>query len=211
MPHTAPRWNTQHWDAIIVAGGRASRLGGIDKPALVYDGRSLIRRAIDAARPARHVAVVGYSGLVPTSRPVSRASESPRFGGPAAAIAAGLSSLRHSESEFTAVFAGDLPHVGPAVALLLSGLGAAPPGFDGIIAVDGAGRRQHLLALYRTAALREVVAGQPSLDGLSVRALLGPLRLWEFALPGELCADIDTPDDALALGIALPRVPAASG
>ena len=39
-------------DAIVLAGGRASRLGGIDKPALVIRGARLVDHAVDGASAA---------------------------------------------------------------------------------------------------------------------------------------------------------------
>jgi GTP:adenosylcobinamide-phosphate guanylyltransferase len=36
--------------AILLAGGRASRMGGVAKPLLEVGGRSLLRSAVDAVR-----------------------------------------------------------------------------------------------------------------------------------------------------------------
>lgn len=55
------------WDAVILAGGRASRLGGIDKTALEWRGTPLVGHAIAAAAEAARVCVVGPSGT-PSSR-----------------------------------------------------------------------------------------------------------------------------------------------
>lgn len=52
------------FDAIILAGGRGSRLGGVDKGALPVGGRALLDRVLDAARAAERVVVVG-DGPVP--------------------------------------------------------------------------------------------------------------------------------------------------
>ncbi|MBZ6372429.1 MAG: DUF6457 domain-containing protein [Microbacterium hominis] len=45
--------------AILLAGGRATRLGGIDKPLLEIDGRSLLQRALDAVAGCDPVVVAG--------------------------------------------------------------------------------------------------------------------------------------------------------
>lgn len=79
------------WDAIVVAGGRATRLGGVDKTALVYRGHSLLDGVLDAVADAQRVCVVGSD--TPLPRTVLRAVEQPRWGGPAAAIVAGLGAL----------------------------------------------------------------------------------------------------------------------
>jgi len=192
------------YDAIIVAGGRASRLGGIDKTSLEFEGVPLIRCALDAVETAARICVVGGDALRLPAR-AERARESPPWGGPAAAIAAGIAALVGSTSTFTAVTAGDLPHVGAAMPALLAASAELPDNVDGVLAVDGSGRRQPLLAIYRTAALRRAVAGLPSPENLPVRRLLETLTLRELALPDEWCADIDTPEDAAGLGIVIPR------
>ena len=46
------------FDAVILAGGRASRLGGIDKTALVAKGSTLLERAVQAAAGAEKIVVV---------------------------------------------------------------------------------------------------------------------------------------------------------
>lgn len=191
-----------HWDAIIVAGGRASRLGGIDKTALVYEGRSLLQLALDAVRLAEHVSVVGSASLVSSAR-IRQTEESPRWGGPAAAIVAGLGNLRDSDSEFTAVVAADQPQVGEALGVLLNTL-STEYGDDGLVALDSGGQRQPLLAVYRTSSLRTATSRLP-LDGLSVRRLVETLALRFVPLPGELCSDIDTPADAARFGIRIPQ------
>jgi hypothetical protein len=74
---------------------------------------------------------------------------------------------------------------------------------DGVVAIDGDGRRQHLMSVLDTAALRVSIAAQATLVDLSVRALLAPLELLEVAIPPRAALDIDTWHDrekALAEG-----------
>lgn len=80
-------------DAIILAGGRAGRLGGASKPDLVVGGRRLLETAIEAARSAgcRSIVVVGPPSLEAPGCLVVR--EDPPFGGPVAGLAAGLAAL----------------------------------------------------------------------------------------------------------------------
>ena len=68
-----------------------------------------------------------------TGRGLSQTAEEPRWGGPAAALAAGMHNLRHSRVEHTVVIAADMPRVAGAVALLLD---AIDDDHDGVIAVD---------------------------------------------------------------------------
>jgi len=202
------------FDAVILSGGRSSRLGGVPKSGLMHDGATLLDRALQAARGAAAVAVVGPD---PGTRPegVLSCREDPPFAGPAAAIAAGLSALeRHNgaagrprpAAPFTLVLACDMPRAGAAVRALLEAAGEAPPD-GGLMAVAADGRRQPLVGLYGTAALQRCAreAGQRgTLENASVFALLASLEMREVSVPGGSTDDVDTWDDAAALGVTVP-------
>ncbi|MDQ5862532.1 MAG: NTP transferase domain-containing protein [Actinomycetota bacterium] len=220
------------FDAVILAGGRSSRLGGVPKQSLTYDGDSLLRRSAAAAGGARAAVVVGPDAWeVPAG--FLRCREEPPFGGPAAAIAAGLAALAvagGNRPRLTLVLACDMPNVGQAVAVLKAALRAGglaaevlaagglasaapaaggPPGVksDGVVAVSEDGRRQPLVGFYSTAALQRSVAELESTGRLingSVRALLASLDVQLVAVPAGSTADVDTWDDAAALGVAGP-------
>lgn len=210
------------FDAVILAGGRSSRLGGVPKQSLTYDGDSLLRRSAAAARGARAAVVVGPdTGEVPAGEiPAGflRCREEPPFSGPAAAIAAGLAALSAaggSRPGLTLVLACDMPNVGQAVAALKAELRAGGPAAggpaglapDGVVAVSEDGRRQPLVGFYSTAALQRSVAELESTGRLingSVRALLASLDVQLVAVPAGSTADVDTWDDAAALGVAGP-------
>ena len=183
------------WDAVILAGGRASRLGGIDKTALAVQGRSLLDRAVDATGGARARVIVG-----PTSAGgLPSVLEEPRWGGPALGLAVGLAALPGG-APYVAVVAADQPAV---VAGLREVLGGATEGerTDGWVAVDPDGRTQPLLAVYCRAALEaavEALKREDALVGASLRRLLRDLALTEVPLPAALCRDVDTPEDLLA-------------
>lgn len=203
------------FDGVILAGGRASRLGGIDKPGLVIGRDSLVERAVRSLQDARTVVLVGperpirRDGVMRSADPSAPidligAREEPPGSGPAAAIAAGLAAIsRHrGASEFTIVLAADLPAAVPAVGALLAAALPSIRAADGWIAVDPTGRRQFLLAAYRTDALARsgeaVARRRGTLVGASVSRLVDELVLTEIALPTWLLADIDTPDDLAA-------------
>ena len=63
--------------AVILAGGQASRLGGVDKATIELGGRSLLERTLDAVVDAGEVVVVGQQ--VPTERPVTFVLETERL------------------------------------------------------------------------------------------------------------------------------------
>jgi Molybdopterin-guanine dinucleotide biosynthesis protein A len=183
-------------DALILAGGRSSRLGGSVKQKLRVGNASLLDRTVDAVRAAgvRHVVVVGDGG--PDGTTVVR--EDPVFGGPVAAIAAGLDVLP-ADADVVLVLACDMPGIAPAL-----------PGFvrsiagDGVVAVDR-GRRQQLVFAARARALRAAVAVLPTVVDASVRSLLEQLDLTDVAVPDGATDDIDTWDDAARFGAVPPE------
>ncbi|NUJ88280.1 NTP transferase domain-containing protein [Plantibacter sp. MCCC 1A11337] len=198
-------------DAIILAGGRSSRLGGVAKASLLRDGRTLLQLAIDAARAAGgRVVVVGPE--LETTAPVRFVREHPAFGGPAAAIAAGLDALRDGLAAEgptqVAVLACDMPDAAPALAVVLEAAAAAAgTDADGWVEVDDSGREQSLLAVYHREALERRVAAlrasRPGGDlaGVSVRQLLAGLVLRQVSVPDGGSADVDTWADAAELGV----------
>ena len=184
---------TADWDAIVLAGGRGSRLGGIDKAALEFDGETLLARTLRALAGAERVIVAGDPRPVPEGTIVVQ--EEPRFAGPAAAIGAAMAEVRES---YVFLASCDHPFLADAVDLLLDEASG-----DGVIAVDGNGRRQYLMSVLDAAALKASIAAQANLVDLSVRALLAPLELMEIAVPARAALDIDTWHDqekALAEG-----------
>ena len=196
----------------MLAGGRSARLG-VPKQSLRLEGRSLLERALSAVAAAHTVIVVGPEA--PDNVP--RVREEPPFGGPAAAVAAGLEALpaHGATSDHVLVLACDMPDAAVAVATLLDVLRATGEA-DGVVAVDAAGRLQPLAAVYRVAALREAVArlarvhppvgtvtdhGPRTLDGVSMMRLLDGLRLTRVGVPEGSTDDVDTWRDARRFGI----------
>ena len=74
--------------AVVLAGGTAARMGGVDKAVIEIDGVTLLERSLAATMSALEVVVVGEP--VPTSRPVTFTREDPAGGGPAAGLLAGI-------------------------------------------------------------------------------------------------------------------------
>lgn len=191
------------FDAVILAGGRSSRLGGVPKQALIYDGATLLQRTLAAAAGAQAVVVVGPdAGVLPAGVITSR--EDPPFAGPASAIGAGLAALQETAGPrpaFTLLLACDMPNVGQAVDVLRRRMG---PG-DGVMAVSADGHRQPLAGFYRSEALRRSVRDLISRGALmngSVSALLARLDVQLVTVPAGSTDDVDTWDDAAALGVA---------
>ncbi len=222
-------------DAIVLAGGRSSRLGSVPKSEFVVNDSTLLSRTLSAAATARRIAVVGHEPSTALPDGVLLVREEPPFGGPVAAIAAGFAALAttpDAASEAILVLACDMPLIGLAVPSLLAALDAAsgtsgPSGtsgaseVDGVIAIDDGGHRQPLAAVYRTGALEKALGAVSASAQVSSRAqrsdpfaglamfrLLDHVRLVEVRAPQDATADVDTWDDARRLG-ATPPAPSA--
>ncbi len=152
------------YDAVLLAGGGAARLGGVAKPALQVGGSTLLDRVLAAVRSADRRIVVGPVEDPTVADVVTR--ENPPGGGPVAAIAAGF---EHVVAEQVAVLATDLPFLtSSTVDTLREALG---PRTDVAVLVDDGNRDQLLIALWRTAALRARLAAIGDPAGQSVRRL----------------------------------------
>ncbi|MCX5284487.1 NTP transferase domain-containing protein [Streptomyces sp. NBC_00198] len=92
------------YDAVVLAGGSARRLGGADKPGVRVGGRALLDRVLAACVDAAVTVVVAEPRA--TARPVRWAREDPPGGGPVAALDAGL---RHTTAPYVVVLSADLP------------------------------------------------------------------------------------------------------
>ncbi|MFJ2771471.1 NTP transferase domain-containing protein [Streptomyces sp. NPDC087300] len=184
------------YDAVVLAGGGAARLGGADKPGVRVGGRALIDRVLAACAGARTTVVV--AGRRATARPVVWAREEPRGGGPLAALDAGL---RRTTAERVVVLSADLPFLAEeTVQRLLDALRAS--GADGAVLTDPDGRDQPLVAAYRSASLRRESAvlaerNGGALTGLPLRRLTERLTLTRVADP-VAAFDCDTWDDIAA-------------
>lgn len=170
--------------AIILSGGRATRMGGVTKTALTVAGRSLLARTTDAALAACDGAVV-IVGEAPDDVRVDGertvvVREDPPGGGPVAALSAALPFV---DADRVLLLSGDLVAGDAAVTTLVAAgaaldasvgstsvdsgpsrrSGSAPSGSSGVraegaVLVDSGGRTQWLCALVSTRALGDAVA-----------------------------------------------------
>jgi molybdopterin-guanine dinucleotide biosynthesis protein A len=177
------------YTAVVLAGGKAARLGGQAKPQLQVGDRSMLDAVLAAVADATARLVVGPAQPVPSD--VTLVREHPPGGGPVAALRAGLVDVR---TDVVTVLAGDLPFL---TAALIADLRARLTR-DGVLVVDEGGRDQLLLGLWRTAPLRAAVTAVrgPS----SMRKALAPLAIdrWRPEVPAGMpppWLDCDTPAD----------------
>lgn len=175
-------------DAILLAGGRGTRVGGAIKPLFEVNGSTLLASAVGAVRAGGAERVVVAAPVLAEGLDVRWVREDPPFGGPVAAIVA---ALEETDADEVYVVACDLPTVDAAVALLSDPL---PTDTDGVCLDDG--RRQWLIGRYRTAALRVAASTLPDHGrDASMRALLGRLTVVPVAVDPGLTHDVDTWDD----------------
>ena len=198
------------YDACVLAGGRASRLGGQDKPALQVSGRPLIESVAAAVADAGRLIVVGPDRPGLPNAIFRR--EDPPGGGPVPALRAGLPEV---DAPWVALLAADLPFLtAEHVSALLVAAGGdmtgdmtegAATGGDtadgeavdgearaGAVLIDDDGREQWLAGVWRTAVLVRALAGY---EGRSLHGLLAPLSPVKLHLTGEPWFDCDTVDD----------------
>jgi len=173
------------FDAVVLAGGDARRLGGLDKATIEVGGISLLDRALDAVTGAREVIVVGPNR--PTSKAVRWTSEVPVGGGPLRATIAGLELVT---CDVVVVLAVDYPFVTlEVVAELVRGAKS----HEGAALQDEGGSMHYVVGAYQVDALRSAVDAKSPSDA-SMRSLFGTLHI--VAVRANRAAfDIDTPED----------------
>lgn len=197
--------------AVVLVGGRSTRMGGGTKPLLEVAGRTLFDRAVAALTDAGCRPIVAAGPVLDAASPVHWVREDPPFTGPAAAIAAALGgagvdaagveaaagreSAPGRAAAWTMLLAGDLPRVDRVVAKLRALARSGVRGVDAHVFM-AAGHPQWLAGVYRTEAVRAAIAALgPGIEGASCRALLGGLEIAWISDDSGITADIDTPED----------------
>jgi molybdopterin-guanine dinucleotide biosynthesis protein A len=194
------------YDAVVLAGGSARRLGGADKPGLPVGGTPMLERVLAACAGAGRTVVVGPERA--TARAVRWVREQPPGGGPVAAVAAALPQVTAGT---VLLLAADLPFFDAATAarlcaaltpdaasaVLVDAAVLVDPAVpvDAAVLVDADGREQPLAAAYRTDALRAALALLPDPSGLPLRRLVGALPTTRLPDPDGVAADCDTWED----------------
>jgi molybdopterin-guanine dinucleotide biosynthesis protein A len=170
------------FDAVVLAGGRGTRLGGADKPGLIVGDQTLLGSVVSAVTSAGadRIVVVGPERMGAGGR-VRYAREDPPGRGPVAALACGLEQV---SAPVIVLLAADLPFLRPAhITRLLTALAA--PEVPGVVLLDDSARPQWLVSGWAAAGLRGALARYP---GSSLGGLLGPLDpllLPDETAPGE--------------------------
>lgn len=187
---------------IVLAGGAARRMGGLDKAALRVGSETLLDRVLRAAEPLCSPLVV-VGPVRPTTLPdVVFTIEKEPGGGPVPAVLAGMAETAGADAVF--VLAADLAMLSTGAlrqlldALTSSGSGAAA-------APDGDGNPNPLLAVYRTAAIQSAAhqLGGPHHGTPASRLLPGDTVIVPIDVNESL--NVNTPAD-LAAAISADRI-----
>lgn len=178
---------------VVLSGGTACRLGGVDKTALDVGGRPVLHRLLDDLRPWPTVVVGPARGI---AADVLRTREQPPGGGPLAGVAAGAAAGRtaHTDIDVLVVLAGDQPFAGAAVPALLAALD--DPQADAALAAGPDGRPQPLLAAYRWTAVGARLGGD--VRDRPARDLLTDLRTVVVEVDATTALDVDDAADLAA-------------
>lgn len=173
--------------AVVLAGGTAARMDGIDKASVELAGRTLLEHALEACLDADEVVVVGAA--VRTTRPVTFTVEDPARGGPVAALLAGREALARRPA-LLGVLAVDMPHVGPAT---FRRLREAAAGRDGAFLHEtGPDGRRQLAGVLDVGRLDAVAPTLEERHGMPLHRLLDGLDLAAVPATGDEAADIDS-------------------
>lgn len=180
-------------DAILLAGGQSSRMGGPDKVMLELAGRPLLERAIEAAYAAgcAHISVVGPERDLVVSAEIeyTLVREDPPFAGPVAGLAAAHAL---GDSEWLLLLATDLPAIAEVIELLTAAI-AERPDVDAHIIEAADGHLEWLCSAMKRTVFEQRLAAQPNLS-VGVKRLFDGIAAMNHLDPGELTSDVDTPE-----------------
>lgn len=198
--------------AVILAGGRGQRLGGVIKSGLRVGGRRLLDRALAVIAQCDPI-LVAHGRLEPQllalPPPVDPIPDLPgEYAGPLAGVAAAIEALKRRDQAPTHLIAVavDSPLLPPDyVARLLGGIGDA----DAAIASYG-GQIYPTNSIWRLAAFADltdrIVAGTAphSLKRLA-QEVDGIEIAWPLSADGDPFANVNTPEDLAELELRAAR------
>jgi len=176
-------------DSLIVAGGKATRMGGLDKAMLPIGlrGKTLIEDVIESC-PGK-VFVVGYPRELGTENNnlVTWVTDLNPGGGPAAGIWSGIP---HVSTEYVFVSAADQTLSAETVSQLIG----KAHGNDGAWAIRSDGSGQPLCACVRVDLLRDLLAPTQGINQSPLR-LLSSLKMVGVEVNPDQVVDFDTWQD----------------
>ncbi len=179
--------------AIVLAGGRATRLGGVDKALLTLGGQTMIGHILQRLAPGMASIAISANGdpmrYAQHALPVLGDHISGR--GPLAGVLRGLDWAAGLGAHTLLSVPGDTPFIPPG---LPARLGAAPAWAENIAGIHP------LVALWPVAcrtALSEWLAGPASGRVRAFGASIGMRSVWFADAPDPFC-NVNTADDLAA-------------
>lgn len=186
----------QHSDitAVILAGGRATRMGGTDKGLVQVNKRAMVEHVLDTLKPQVGALLINANRNPDSYRdfgyPVI-ADELAGFHGPLAGIA---SAMRHADNSYLLVAPCDSPFLPADLASRLY-QGLVDNDVDISVAHNGE-RMQPVFALIKTSLLesleRYLQSGERKIDRWYEKH---PMTTVDFSDKPETFLNINTPDD----------------
>ena len=182
----------------LLAGGRASRLGGRDKAWLERDGQPQVMRLQHAFAPRVARVLVSANAAVDRYAAHGLATVQDRI--PDAGPLSGLDALvAATTTPWLLTLPVDLVHVDtrllPMLALLAGDTGAYAIDDDGV---------QPLVALWPVARARPAIDAAFARGDYAIRGLQQALGMQAVRLDGVRFGNLNTPDDLIDAGIADP-------
>ena len=178
----------------LLAGGRATRLGGRDKAWLQRGGMPQVMRL--ARRFAGECSAVLVSANVHPQRYAEAGLQAVADDAPGIGPLGGLDALaRACSTPWLLTLPVDLVDANDCLPRTLASAGG-----DGAVARDDDGL-QPLVALYRVAALRDAATDAIARGNYSVQAMQARMGLPERAFSGFRFGNLNTPEDLRAAGI----------
>lgn len=180
----------------VVAGGQASRLGGLDKAWLHCAGRPLVLRCVDALRGDVDRVLVSANRALARYEAVGLTALGDRAAYAGCGPVAALDALAHAcRSEWLVTVPVDVLQLPDALVPRLVAVGGA----SGAFAIDDDGE-QPLVAAWPAAALRDALAsiGPAAVPVRHLHALSGSrgVRFADFTF-----GNLNTPADLAAAGV----------
>jgi len=156
--------------AAILAGGRATRMGGAEKAFLVVDGEAILDRQVRVLQPRFGEIVVavapGADTMKYSSRGLSVVIDQYQGSGPMAGLHAALEACK---TEWLFAVAGDMPFLEGSIIDRIAGLAVGAHDADALVPLPN-GRPEPLHAFYRAgikaAAARSIESGRLAMTDL---------------------------------------------
>ncbi|MDO5076575.1 molybdenum cofactor guanylyltransferase [Corynebacterium sp.] len=186
-----------HVDAIILAGGRNTRMAGSDKAQLLYGAARFVDHLINDLRAYDNLdrIVVVTPHAYPLPNDVTRTCENPPFGGPVAGITAGTQHLRDTPANLVLIVPVDAPDAAQLLPRLMQKLASS----DVAVIRNRDGFIEPLCALWSKPALCDALDALPAIANTPAKDLIRATRTVHEVKGTGAERDYDTPESLAEL------------